>query len=124
EGEGFYKKRIPRQYLEASFEQRLNLLQGLMDSDGCCDQDGRCEFVQCDSRKELADDVQELIHSLGIKTSRYKKESWRYNTRYQDKHSIQFYTTLPVFKLNRKLQNLKTKLTKSNKRFIKSIEAI
>lgn len=124
EGKGLYQKRIPREYLEASFEQRLELLQGLMDADGCCSKDGRCEFVQCDDRKDLADDVQELVHSLGIKTARYKKESWRYNVKYQDKHSIQFYTTLPVFKLNRKLQNLKVKLAKSNKRFIKSIEQI
>jgi len=124
QGKGFYKKRIPREYLEASVEQRLDLLQGLMDADGCCNKDGRCEFVQCDDRKDLVDDVQELIHSLGIKTARYRKESWRYNVRYQDKHSIQFYTTLPVFKLNRKLQNLKVKLIKSNKRFIKSIELI
>ncbi len=124
EGRGYYNKRIPRQYLEASFEQRLDLLQGLMDADGCCDKDGRCEFVQCDDRKELIKDVQELIHSLGIKTSMYKKESWRYNVKYQDKWSLQFYTTLPVFKLERKLQNIKIKLTKSNKRFIKCIEPI
>lgn len=124
EGNGFYKKRIPRQYLESSFDQRLDLLQGLMDSDGCCSKDGRCEFVQCESRKDLFDDVLELVHSLGIKTSVIKSESWRYNVRYQDKYRLQFYTTLPVFKLNRKLQNLKIKLTKSNKRYIKSIDPI
>lgn len=120
DGEGFYNKHIPAAYMQSSIEQRLALLQGLMDADGCCGKDGRCEFVQCDDGKGLADDVQELIHSLGIKTSRYKKESGRC----QDKHSIQFYTTLPVFKLNRKLQNLNIKLTKSSKRFIKSIEPI
>lgn len=121
---GFYKKRIPKQYLHSSFEQRLSLLQGLMDSDGSCSSDGRCEWVQCESRKDLFDDVQELVNSLGIKTSSIKCESWRYNVRYQDRYRLQFYTTLPVFKLNRKLQNLKIKLTKSNKRFIKNIEQI
>src|SRR5690606_12529050 len=34
-----YNNRILRQYLEGSFNQRLDLLQVLMDSDGCCNKD-------------------------------------------------------------------------------------
>jgi intein/homing endonuclease len=118
---GFYKKIIPDNYMRGSVEQRLALLQGLMDSDGCCGTDGRCEFVQCESRKELAMQVVELIHSLGIKTSLLKSESYRYSVKYQDRYRIQFWTTLPVFRLERKLKNLKSKLAKANKRFIKDI---
>ena len=121
---GFYHKHIPEEYMHSSIEQRLALLQGLMDSDGCCAEDGKCEFVQVESRKELAYQVLELLHSLGIKASIIKRESYRYEKRYQDKYRIQFYTTLPVFRLQRKLINIKNKLTKSQNRFIKNIEPI
>jgi intein/homing endonuclease len=121
---GFYNKRIPEEYMRSSVEQRLALLQGLMDSDGCCSVDGRCEFVQVESRKELAYQILELIQSLGIKTSIIKAEGYRYEKRYQDKYRIQFYTTLPVFRLARKLVNLKSKINKSGNRYIKNIEPI
>jgi hypothetical protein len=123
-GKGYYHKRIPEEYLRSSFDQRLALLQGIMDSDGCCGEDGRCEFVQVESRKEFAYQVLELIRSLGIKASIVRRESWRYNVRHQDKHRIQFWTTLPIFRLQRKLRNLKNKLTKSCNRFIRSVERI
>ena len=38
-------KHIPVAYLRASFEQRLALLQGLMDTDGYVDARGQCEFT-------------------------------------------------------------------------------
>ena len=114
---GFYHKKIPDQYMYSSFEQRLALLQGLMDSYGCSRTDGRSEFVQSKYRKKLVYQVRELIQSLGIKTSLY-------NVKYQDRYRIQFYTTLPVFRLNRKFSNIKTQLKKSNKRFITNIEPI
>lgn len=120
----FYHKHIPDDYLHSSVEQRLALLQGLMDSDGCCTEDGSCEFIQVESRKELAFQVYELILSLGIKAFIHKRESYRYNVRYQDKYCIQFYTTLPIFKLERKLKNIKKKFVKDGKRFIKNIERI
>jgi hypothetical protein len=120
---GYYKKHIPDEYKNASFDQRLALLQGLMDSDGCCYKDGRCEFVQV--REQLSKDVYDLICSLGIKARIRKKESWRYNVRYQDKFQIMFMTDLPVFRLKRKLERLPQKLTnKSKYRFIRSVEPI
>src|SRR3712207_9094019 len=45
-------KRVPGTYLTADIEQRLALLQGLMDSDGYVDEFGRCEFVN--TREDLA----------------------------------------------------------------------
>lgn len=68
-------KHIPRQYMEGSVDQRLSLLQGLMDSDGSIDKrSGSCEFTS--SIKTLAYDTMELINSLGIRASishRYPK---------------------------------------------------
>jgi hypothetical protein len=121
---GFYNKHIPDVYMHSSIEQRMALLQGLMDSDGCCNKDGRCEFSQAECRKHLAYQVLELVKSLGIKATIIKSKSYRYNIRYQDKYRLMFVTTLPVFRLSRKLVNLNTKLTKSKYRYIKSIELI
>lgn len=59
-------KHIPSEYLRASVEQRLELLRGLMDTDGSVDsRNGRCEFYQ--KNKTLIADVGELLSSLGIK---------------------------------------------------------
>lgn len=53
---------IPRTYLEASSKQRLELLHGLMDTDGSC-VNNRTSFTTHSSR--LAHDVVELVQSLG-----------------------------------------------------------
>ena len=37
-------KHVPHSYLRASAEQRLSLLQGLMDTDGTIDKVGSCEL--------------------------------------------------------------------------------
>lgn len=56
-------KRIPDLYLIAGTEQRLALLQGLCDTDGSIDRNGRVRF--CSTRKELAEQVLYLARSLG-----------------------------------------------------------
>ena len=58
-------KHIPEQYFSASVEQRLDLLRGLMDTDGTCSKAGQCAFVQ--KSKRVTDDVSKLLSSLGIK---------------------------------------------------------
>ena len=61
-------KHIPTQYLRASAEQRLDLLRGLMDTDGHALADGKCGFTQ--KSEEFADQVRELLASLGIKSTK------------------------------------------------------
>lgn len=57
-------KFIPGEYLRASYEQRLDLLRGLMDTDGTWNRSrGQAEFDSVD--KVIATDVRELILSLG-----------------------------------------------------------
>lgn len=61
-------KHIPNEYMTASFNQRLNLLRGLMDSDGYYDSTHK----QCCTRtshKWQADGVLALVSSLGIKAT-------------------------------------------------------
>ena len=63
-------KHIPIEYLRASREQRLELVRGLMDSDGSITPDGkRCEFSNAD--RKLTDAFVELLRSLGYKPSLY-----------------------------------------------------
>jgi len=59
-----YTKRIPKEYMVGSLSQRLSLLQGLMDTDGSCSKkQGTAYFSTVN--KGLADDVCDLIRSLG-----------------------------------------------------------
>lgn len=69
-------KRIPDVYLYASIEQRLELFQGLMDTDGTIDKTGHCEFSQ--TKKDLFDDFVKLAESLGI----YGTISYKEHTNY------------------------------------------
>ena len=59
-------KHIPQIYLRSSIQQRLSLLQGLMDTDGhIAPRTGRCVFTQ--HREDIVRQVAELVSSLGIK---------------------------------------------------------
>lgn len=62
------EKRIPAAYLRASVDQRLALLQGLMDSDGYAER-SKVEFTSI--RPELASQVLELVRSLSEKPRLY-----------------------------------------------------
>lgn len=80
-GKGSPAKFIPAEYLLASVEQRIELLRGLMDTDGYVSKDGiTVQF--CSTSRMLADGVQKLVQSLGgiawisskIPTFHYKGE--------------------------------------------------
>ncbi len=57
------EKFIPERYLLASRECRLQLLRGLLDTDGWVERWGSMRF--CSSSERLANDVVELVRSLG-----------------------------------------------------------
>lgn len=61
-------KHIPEVYLRCSYKQRLDLLQGLMDSDGSWHKTRkRAVFVQISKRVALQ--VQELVRTMGVTCS-------------------------------------------------------
>jgi hypothetical protein len=110
-------KHIPQQYFFSSPEQRLALLQGLLDTDGCCNKNGSIEFSNCN--EQIALGVKFLAESLGAKVTvatRFPKcqggrvgaKSWR----------VCISTTQQVFRLSRKLRNLKAKKRAEGHRFI------
>lgn len=61
-------KHIPAIYMRASYSQRLDLLRGLMDTDGTVDKGrGRCSFSS--TIEKLAISVLELATALGLKAT-------------------------------------------------------
>lgn len=66
QGMGIYKaKRIPEIYQRLRIEARLELLAGLIDTDGTTDKNSRVTFTTVS--RELADDVMELCTGLGFR---------------------------------------------------------
>lgn len=112
-------KHIPPAYLRASYAQRLELLRGMMDTDGTCDARGHCEIGF--SNRRLAMNTLDLLNSLGIKAAiRAKKmRSENHATHYR----MKFIPEVPVFKLPRKLvkQKMPTRGT-TDFRYIEKIE--
>lgn len=60
-----YERFIPEQYFYASMEQRMELLNGILDTDGTVDDSGSVEYSS--SSLQLAKDVQKLAWSLGFR---------------------------------------------------------
>ena len=88
-------KHIPAAYLRASVEQRLLLLQGLMDTDGYIEKRGfAAEYTTC--TPALADGVCELLASLGIKYSCRAMPATLYGRIVNAKWRIQFAPTQPA----------------------------
>jgi replicative DNA helicase len=60
--------RVPAAYLRAGERQRRDLLSGLMDAGGTAHATGSCQFAT--ASEGLADDVEELVVSLGMRCAR------------------------------------------------------
>ena len=103
-------KHIPDIYLQASIDQRWELLRGLMDTDGYCGKNGECEFTQ--KNKELAEQFIELCGSLGIKASIHSKEATCNGKPAGTVYRVTFFTDKAhsCFHLTRKHNRLKDKL--------------
>src|SRR5690606_17567736 len=91
-------KHIPDVYKTASVEQRMDLLRGLMDTDGTVTKSGECRFTSVCER--LARDVHELVLGLGFKAHiRSAPTKGRSNVWIV---SFKAYHDTPVFNLSRK----------------------
>lgn len=66
-------KFIPEEYFHCSYEQRLELLRGLLDTDGHITKDGSLEYST--SSVVLAKQVQSLVWSLGYRCSVVKRKT-------------------------------------------------
>ena len=92
-----YIKRVPKELVTGSYHQRLEVLKGLMDSNGEVNKDGTCSFTT--SRKELAEDVQDLIRSTGGSAYLVKKKIQNSTS---EVWTVVIKTNTKIFKLKRK----------------------
>lgn len=115
-------KHIPEVYMNASVDQRIELLQGLMDTDGTACKSGSVEFYS--SLKTLVYQVSQLLYGLGIKHT-VKPKKAPPGTPYGISYRIKFVAPFPVFKLPTKLarQNLKLRATQY-RRYILKVEKV
>ena len=122
-------KYVPPIYLRAGIDQRLELLRGLMDSDGCVDRrSGQAEFTSIS--EHLSKEALVLVLSLGQKATRNKGDAMLYGRRISDKYRVTFAPTICVFSLPRKAEVLmetlerrrRVKLPRVVQRYIRSVE--
>lgn len=121
------EKFIPPIYLLGSYTQRKELLQGLLDTDGCI-----CSSaVEYDTTSlKMAFDVVDLVHSLGgyasirFSETYYSKNEERISCKDSYRVIIQFNSEhADCFSLERKAERYKPK-RKETKRFLKSVKYI
>jgi len=118
-------KHIPMKYLRASFEQRVSLLNGLMDSDGTISKKkGRCEFCVVDEK--LAKDFRALLTTLGIKSRMRVSDAKLYGRVIGPRYRIGFQPTkeFPVFKLKRKQERVEFTSSYANRSKLIRVEKI
>lgn len=116
-------KHIPEEYFSASYEQRLALLQGLMDTDGYISNRKYCQCEWSQKSKQLTDDFCRLLDTFCIpyhRSSRYVKCNGKDCFSYR----VRFFTDLPIFRLPRKLERIKPLNHKSDWNTIKNIEKV
>jgi predicted phage terminase large subunit-like protein len=127
QGKTSIEKFIPNDYLYCSYEQRLWLLRGLMDTDGSA-KENYCVFATIS--KQLSNDVCELVHSLGGYVSiNERKSGYKKNGEYLKCNNyyeliIQFPQVHDdIFCLERKKEKYKPK-RKTLKRYITDIQYV
>lgn len=106
-------KFIPDIYKYNSLENRLALLQGLIDTDGYVNKQGLVEFTSTSTK--LLEDVKELCESLGAKVI-YRPNMYKYYQKYVT-IGISFPDNLICCTLPRKLERLR--LTRNSKCYYK-----
>lgn len=120
-------KHIPNEYLYSDEESRLELLRGLMDTDGCVSSGDKgvkgTRFIFANTNRNIIDGVHFLCKSLGIKSSinNVSKKA----DRHKESWLVTFVTNRRVFSLKRKIDKIPDTVKKSvRRRYIKNIERV
>lgn len=117
-------KHIPNSYITSDFEDRLNLLRGLIDSDGTIDKIGRVTITV--GIKSLWNDLEYLISSLGFKVT-WEEFKIHQNNNFKSENVFRRFSftprgiDFPISLLSRKLEkqiNSKGTHTYTKSRFI------
>ena len=120
-------KHIPLAYLRGSYEQRLALLQGLMDTDGSCSKTGVCSFSNTNAL--LVEQVKQLLASLGFKPSNIGCYDAVLNSTVVGKFYVvlfKAYNDTVIFRLPRKQKRLRPqgRITLQKYRHIVAVRAV
>jgi predicted phage terminase large subunit-like protein len=117
-------KHIPHDYLWSSEDQRVALLQGLMDTDGTVAKNsGSAEF--CNTNKAIVDGLAFIVRSLGMKATIREGRAKLNGKDYGPKWTVKFVANRPVFRLERKLSSQKIASRRTTQfRYIVSAERI
>lgn len=108
---------IPTDYLYNSLENRIKLLNGLMDSVGSCTEDGSCFYKT--KFKKFAEDVRELVLSLGGFAFIKGDEDNGYEISFSLCDS-----SIPIFTLPPKQEEVKYMVGLEANRYIEDIEYV
>lgn len=108
-----YDKFIPIEYKRGSIEQRLEIVRGLMDTDGTVSENGNARFTS--SSERLIDDLAYVFRSLGVRCRKAKTNLGGKLTDFGNGHSsivrdswiLSITTTTEIFRLQRKAKKLK-----------------
>ena len=95
-------KFLPKSFLHAPLKERIEITQGLMDTDGTIDERGHCSYST--SSKKLALDFQYVLRSLGFKVTMSEEETTHLNA---FRLYIQGNNCDLLFKLKRKKERFK-----------------
>jgi len=126
-GKRSFDKFIPEPYLITSHENRIALLQGLIDTDGYVEQNGSIEFST--TSVQLLKDTMFLVRSLGGKCSyksrmgRYRKNDQVIETRENYRLRIRFANGIKPARLTRKRDRLNDEYLHCD-RFIKEVVSV
>lgn len=117
-------KHIPTIFLQSDRQDRMLLLQGLMDTDGFVNVGGECEYTSVN--KKLAEDILYLIRSLGYKASMGFGRAMLNGKDCGKKYRIVFFgfSNEPVCTVPRKALRLKALPQKKTRNSFKTITAI
>lgn len=110
-------KFIPEIYKQTSIKDRLELLRGLMDTDGSIGYGGNPEYTTVS--KKLSEDIVWVARSLGINCTIKTHKNL-----YGEYYKIVFYTTQRIFNLPRKFEKQKITKTRAFKIAITNIEFV
>jgi len=122
-------KYIPEDYLYSSLEDRIAILNGLMDSDGTCMKNG-CSCFNTKS-KQLAEDIKILVLSLGGFAKVREKRAKYFNKKYNEIRDCGTHyevtitlcdSSIPIFRLKRKQDRVVYRTLRSDERFFHRVE--
>lgn len=99
-----YEKFIPEDYKFSSIEQRYELIQGLMDTDGYVDERGRCSYTS--TSLILIKDMEFILRSLGfiVTIEEDKRDKYTLGICYTLHIQGKIENKKKLFKLSRKLE--------------------